>query len=204
MLNKHSPNSWLSDEWEGPPVLGASEVELVVKEPTCQCRRIRDLGSIPGLGRCPGGGNGSPLQYSFLENPMDRRAWRVTVHRATKNRTWLKWLSTHAPVLICHTPSQGCFRVPSLYVQVGLKAISSPFFPSSLPPLLPSSLSLSYIHTKKLFIVYLKLKFNWVLSFPLFYLATLNMPHLLRGLVKSLLCVNLARFYPQLFNQMLI
>ena len=54
------------------------------------------------------------------------------------------------------------------------------------------------------FVVYLKLKFNWVLSLPLFYLATLNMPHLLRGLVKSLLCVNLARFYPQLFNQMLI
>ena len=40
-----------------------------------------DLGSIPGLGRSPGEVNGNPLQYSFLENPMDRRAWQATVHR---------------------------------------------------------------------------------------------------------------------------
>ena len=39
-----------------------------------------DAGSIPGLGRFPGGGNGNPFQYSCLENPMDRGAWRVTVH----------------------------------------------------------------------------------------------------------------------------
>ena len=39
-----------------------------------------DLGSIPGLGGSPGGGHGNPLQYYFLENPMDRRAWRPTVH----------------------------------------------------------------------------------------------------------------------------
>ena len=41
---------------------------------------IRDLGSIPGSGRSPGGGHGGPLQYSCLENPMDRGAWRATVH----------------------------------------------------------------------------------------------------------------------------
>ena len=40
-----------------------------------------DLGSIPGLGRSPEGGNGNPLQYSCLENPMDREAWRATIHR---------------------------------------------------------------------------------------------------------------------------
>ena len=40
----------------------------------------RDLGSIPGSRRCPGGGNSNPLQYSCLENPMDRGAWGVTVH----------------------------------------------------------------------------------------------------------------------------
>ena len=39
-----------------------------------------DTGSIPGLGRSPGGGHGHPLQYSCLENPMDRGAWRATVH----------------------------------------------------------------------------------------------------------------------------
>ena len=45
------------------------------KEPACQCRRLRDTGSIPGLGRSPGEGLGRPLQYSCLENPMNRGAW---------------------------------------------------------------------------------------------------------------------------------
>ena len=48
-----------------------------------------DLGSIPGLGKSPGEGNGNPLQYSCLENPMDRRAWRATVHWVAKSRTQL-------------------------------------------------------------------------------------------------------------------
>ena len=48
-----------------------------------------DLGLIPGLGRSPGEGNGNPLQYSCLENPMDRGAWRATVHRVAKSRTRL-------------------------------------------------------------------------------------------------------------------
>ena len=48
-----------------------------------------DLGSIPGLGRSPGEGNGNPLQYSCLENPMDGGAWWATVHRVAKSRTWL-------------------------------------------------------------------------------------------------------------------
>ena len=59
------------------------------KEPTCQCRRQRDTGSIPGLGRSPGRGHGNPLQYSCLENPMDRGAWRATVHRVAKSQTRL-------------------------------------------------------------------------------------------------------------------
>ena len=48
-----------------------------------------DLGSISALGRIPGEGNGNPLQYSCLENPMDRGAWWATVHRVTKNQTGL-------------------------------------------------------------------------------------------------------------------
>ena len=44
----------------------------------------RDVGSIPGLGGSPGEGDGNPLQYSCLENPMDRGAWQATVHRVTK------------------------------------------------------------------------------------------------------------------------
>ena len=50
---------------------------------------IGDLGSIPGLGRSPGGGNGNPLQYSCLRNPRDRGAWWATVHGVTKSQTGL-------------------------------------------------------------------------------------------------------------------
>ena len=50
---------------------------------------VRDPGSIPGSGRSPGRGNGNALQYSCLENPMDRGAWRATVHWATQSRTRL-------------------------------------------------------------------------------------------------------------------
>ena len=52
-----------------------------------------DVGSIPGLKRSPGGGDGNPFQYFCLENPMDRGAWHTTVHGVTKSQTWL---STHA------------------------------------------------------------------------------------------------------------
>ena len=54
------------------------------KEPACNAG---DLGSIPGSGRSPGEGNGNPLQYSCLENPMDREAWRAAVHGVTKSQT---------------------------------------------------------------------------------------------------------------------
>ena len=50
----------------------------------------RDVGSIPGLERSLGGGHGNPLQYSYLENAMDREAWRAKVHRVTKSQTQLK------------------------------------------------------------------------------------------------------------------
>ena len=55
----------------------------------------RDVSSTPGLGRTPGEGNGNPLQYACLENPMDRRVWRAMVHRVVKSWTWLKWFSIH-------------------------------------------------------------------------------------------------------------
>ena len=56
---------------------------------------VRDAGLIPGSGRSPRGGHGSPLQYSCLENPMDRGTWRTTVHQVAKSQTRLKRLSTH-------------------------------------------------------------------------------------------------------------
>ena len=48
---------------------------------------LRDMGSIPGSGRSPGGGHGNPLQYSFLENSMDRGAWWATAHGVAKSWT---------------------------------------------------------------------------------------------------------------------
>ena len=53
---------------------------LAVKNPHSNAGVVRDTGSIPGLGRSPGGGNGNTLQYSCLENPMDRAAWQATAH----------------------------------------------------------------------------------------------------------------------------
>ena len=61
-------------------------------------QEMQDTGhvSIPGSGRSPGEGNGNPLQYSCLENPMDRGAWRATVHGVAKSRTRWKGLGMHA------------------------------------------------------------------------------------------------------------
>ena len=66
---------------------GASQVVLVVKNLPANAGDIRDSGSVPGLGRSPGEGHGSPLQHSCLENPMDRGSWWAIVHRVTKSRT---------------------------------------------------------------------------------------------------------------------
>ena len=55
------------------------------KNPPANAGNIRDMGSIPGLGRSPGEGHGNPLQYSCLENPMDRGVWRAAVHRVAKS-----------------------------------------------------------------------------------------------------------------------
>ena len=53
---------------------------LLVKHMPTNVEDAGDAGSIPGLGRSPGRGNGNPFQYSYLENPMERGAWRATVH----------------------------------------------------------------------------------------------------------------------------
>ena len=67
----------------------------MTKESACNSGAARYTGSIPGLGRSPGGGHGNPLQYSCLENPGDRRAWRATVLKVTKSQTY-DWVTTHA------------------------------------------------------------------------------------------------------------
>ena len=62
----------------------------MVRNPYANAGNIRDAGSIPEWGRPPGGGHGNPLQYSCLENPIERGAWQATVHSVTKNQTRLK------------------------------------------------------------------------------------------------------------------
>ena len=77
------------------------------KESACN---TEDPGSVPGLGRSPGGGHGNPLQYSCLENPIDRGSWWATVHRVAKSQTQLKQLSTHAQT---YGNSEYLYLVPS-------------------------------------------------------------------------------------------
>ena len=68
----------------------------VVKNPSASAGEVRGAGSIPKSGRSPGGGHGNPLQYSCLENPMDRGAWQATVHRVAKSWAQMKRVSLHA------------------------------------------------------------------------------------------------------------
>ena len=68
----------------------------MVKNLPANAGDIRDAGLIPGSGRSPEGGHGNPLQNSCLENPMDRGAWRGTVHGIAKSQTQLKQLSMHS------------------------------------------------------------------------------------------------------------
>ena len=68
----------------------------VVKNSPANPGDTRDAGSIPRLGKSPGGGNGNALQYSCPENPMDRAAWWATVHQVAKSQTGLKRLNTHS------------------------------------------------------------------------------------------------------------
>ena len=57
----------------------------MVKNTPANAGDLRDAASIPGSGRSPGGGQGSPIQYSYLENPMDRGAWQAAVHRIAES-----------------------------------------------------------------------------------------------------------------------
>ena len=79
----------------------------MVKNPPTNAGDIRNVGSIPGSGRSPGREHGNPLQYSCLENPMNRGAWQAAVHRAAQSLTWLKRLNyAHTRfVLICYVRS---------------------------------------------------------------------------------------------------
>ena len=112
----------------------ASQVAPVAKSPTASIGDARDVVSIPGPGKPPGGGNGNPLQYSCLGNPKDRGAWKATVHRITKES------DTTKPTCMCET------SVP--LVPLCLKHFSSLFLPLTVALL--SDLSLNIISCDKL------------------------------------------------------
>ena len=72
------------------PAVWVSHVVLVVKNPSASAGGLRAAGWVPGFGRSPGGGHGTPLQRSCLENPVDRGAWRATVHWIANSQTRLQ------------------------------------------------------------------------------------------------------------------
>ena len=92
----------------------------MVKKLSASAGDVRDGGSIPGLGRYPGGEHGNPFQYSCLENPRDRGTWQAIVHRFAKSGTQLKQLSTQHIVVVqllscvCHfvTPWTAAHQTP--------------------------------------------------------------------------------------------
>ena len=73
----------------------ASRVVIVIKNSAASAGDSRDVALIPGSGRTPGEGNGNSLQYSWLENPLHRGAWQVTVLGAAKNQTRLSTHTVH-------------------------------------------------------------------------------------------------------------
>ena len=73
------------------------DIGSMVSNPSANAGDVRDMGSVPWSGRYPGEGNGNPLQYSCLENPMDGGAWRATVHGFAQSCTQLSAEHKHKP-----------------------------------------------------------------------------------------------------------
>ena len=88
------------------PYAGAFPVAQMVNNLPANVGEAKDKSSIPGSRRCPGEGNGNLLQYSCLENSMDRGAWRATVYRVAKSQTQLSMHATHGDRMRCELSSQ--------------------------------------------------------------------------------------------------
>ena len=86
MTNGHTVVEFL----DAPVCVCVCPVAQLVKNPFAKAGDTRDTGSIPESGKSRGGGHGNPLQYFYLENPMDRGTWQAEVHRVTQSRTLLK------------------------------------------------------------------------------------------------------------------
>ena len=94
--------------------LGALQVAWVVKNLPANTGDVKDAGLILGSGRCSGGGHGNPLQYSCLENPMDRGAWQAMGHRVVKSQTQLKRLGTN----VTNVYNLAHWQVASQYIRL--------------------------------------------------------------------------------------
>ena len=88
---------------------------IVVKNLSASAGDVRDMSLIPGLGRSSGEGHGNPLQYSCLENPVDRGAWQAMVLRGEKSQTQLKQFSTHI-----HRDQKTELFIPNNVIKVGV------------------------------------------------------------------------------------
>ena len=106
---------------------------LVIKNPPANAREVRDTGLIPVLGRSPGGGNGNPLQYSCLGNPMDIGSWWATVHGVMKSWTWLSdWAHLRSRSLAGQTDSSLTMHRGKHCHEVTQRRLSGQGFPT--PP----------------------------------------------------------------------
>ena len=105
--------SWVINITDGN-ACGASPVAQLLKNPTVNAEVTRGMSLIPWSGRSPGKGNGNPLQYSCLGNPMDRGAWQATVHGVTKSRTPLSDWTTTKKCFVAHLLLGCSFLLPSL------------------------------------------------------------------------------------------
>ena len=96
------------------PLDASSQVVLGVKNLPSNAGDVRNVGLIPGFRRSPGGRHGNPLHYSCLENPMDRRAWKATIHRAADSWIQLKRFSiyTRIPATTTKKVSRHCQNSP--------------------------------------------------------------------------------------------
>ena len=143
--------------------------DAVVKNLLAKAGDPRDTGLIPGWGRFPGGGNGNPLRYSCLENSMDRGAWWVTVHGATKRRTRL---SAHT-----HTHTHTLHKIKN-YSKLTISSVASG--PFSLPKILfpsPSSMypnSVQMSHLKKMLLSWSRVDLQCCVNFYSTKISTVN------------------------------
>ena len=128
----------------------------VVKNPPANAGDTGHMGSIPGLGRSPGGGKGNPLQYSSLENPMDRGAWRATVHGVPQSQTWLSTPSEPWSSL----PGHAFWKLPG-YISHLFPNHASAFCPWESFPL-PERLTRAFAHPHFDTSSFFFFSFSWV------------------------------------------